>query len=76
VCMRKAFLLSVFGLRGMLRNVLIRRLEAGDLEFTYRMVSREQWNDRKAELERMLEYEPDGCFIAKVSRVRAGHVFQ
>jgi ribosomal protein S18 acetylase RimI-like enzyme len=59
----------------MSRNVLIRRLEAEDLGFAYRMVSKEQWNDRKADLARMLEYEPNGCFIAEVGRARAGHVF-
>jgi GNAT superfamily N-acetyltransferase len=58
-----------------LGNVLIRRLEAGDLEFAYRMVSKEQWNYKKADLERMLEYEPDGCFAAEVDHVSIGHVF-
>jgi GNAT superfamily N-acetyltransferase len=56
-------------------DVLIRRLKVEGLDFAYRMVSTEQWNDRRADLERMLEYERNGCFVAEVDQVYAGHVF-
>ncbi len=58
-----------------MKGVSIRNLRADDLDFVYAMVTTEQWNDRKDDLKRMLEYEPDGCFIAEVNNKAAGHVF-
>lgn len=58
-----------------MEKMTIRRLEARDLDFAYEMVSTEEWNDRRADLERMLNYEPKGCFIAEVNDEPAGHIF-
>jgi GNAT superfamily N-acetyltransferase len=58
-----------------LEEAAIRRLEVRDLDFAYRMVSKEGWNDRNGDLERMLNYEPQGCFIAEVNDEPAGHIF-
>jgi GNAT superfamily N-acetyltransferase len=58
-----------------LKSTTIRKLEAKDLDFAYKMVSTEEWNDREADLRRMLNCEPEGCFIAEVDDEPAGHVF-
>jgi ribosomal protein S18 acetylase RimI-like enzyme len=39
------------------------------------MVRTEHWNDSVEDLMRMLEYEPEGCFLAEVEGAPAGHVF-
>lgn len=58
-----------------LSSVHIRKLRTEDLDFAYEMVATEQWNDRRRDIERMLEYESGGCFIAEVNGDSAGHVF-
>jgi len=39
------------------------------------MVKMEQWNVRVEDLRRMLDYEPNGCFVAEVNEELVGHVF-
>jgi ribosomal protein S18 acetylase RimI-like enzyme len=58
-----------------LGNVTVREFEQGDLDFAYEMLVIEEWNDRREDAERMLDYEPEGCFMAEVNRERAGHIF-
>jgi GNAT superfamily N-acetyltransferase len=58
-----------------LKGTTIRKLEAKDLDFAYKMVSTEEWNDREADLRRMLNCELEGCFFAEVDDEPAGHVF-
>ena len=53
----------------------IRTLKKEDIDFAHKMVTVEQWNDRREDIERMFSYEPNGCFIAEVDREPAGHVF-
>jgi predicted N-acetyltransferase YhbS len=56
-------------------HLSIRPFEEGDLDFACEMNTREQWNDTKADIERMFNYEPKGCFIAEARGLRAAHVF-
>lgn len=56
-------------------NVAVREFEQGDLGFAYEMLMIEEWNDRREDAERMLGYEPEGCFMAEVNQERAGHIF-
>lgn len=54
---------------------MYRQLQKGDIEFAYEMNKTEQWNDRIEDLMRLLEYEPNGCFLAKLNGIPVGHVF-
>ena len=56
-------------------SITVRRLDAGDLDFAHEMLLSEDWNDRYEDAERMLSYEPEGCFIAEIGQERVGHVF-
>jgi ribosomal protein S18 acetylase RimI-like enzyme len=46
-----------------------------DLPFAFRLNLAERWNDQFSDVERMLRFEPDGCFIAEVDARPVGHVF-
>lgn len=46
-----------------------------DIEFAYESIMAEGWNYTKKDVERMLRYNPLGCFIAEVNEKPAGHVF-
>ncbi len=54
--------------------ITTRRMEAGDLPFVDALRQRENWNQTAADLERLLDYEPPGCFIAEWEQVPAGTV--
>jgi len=58
-----------------LANITVRRFEQADLDFAYEMLLAEEWNDRREDAERMLGYEPEGCFVAEVDQERVGHIF-
>jgi GNAT superfamily N-acetyltransferase len=51
------------------------QLREQDLDFVFQMVRTEQWNVSKEDLSRLLDYEPEGCFMALVEGAPAGHVF-
>jgi ribosomal protein S18 acetylase RimI-like enzyme len=53
----------------------IRQLKATDLPFAFRLNLAERWNDHFSDIERMYQFEPDGCFIAEVGTRPVGHVF-
>jgi len=53
----------------------IRVFKDADIGFAHEMVTAEQWNDRKEDIKRMLDYEQEGCFIAETNDERVGHVF-
>jgi predicted N-acetyltransferase YhbS len=58
-----------------MQNITIRQLHEKDIGFAYEMVKTEQWNVREDDIERMLRYEPKGCFLAEASGESVGHVF-
>jgi ribosomal protein S18 acetylase RimI-like enzyme len=58
-----------------MESLFIRTLTQADLKFAYELDVIERWNDTEGDLLRMLEYEPEGCFIAEVEEKPAGHVF-
>lgn len=58
-----------------LRKIVCRQLRKEDIEFAYELNKAETWNDRIEDLERMLEYEPEGCFLAEMKGIPVGHVF-
>jgi GNAT superfamily N-acetyltransferase len=58
-----------------LSNVTVRRFEQGNLDFAYKLLLTERWNDWREDAARMLDYEPEGCFMAQVNHERAGHIF-
>lgn len=53
----------------------VRPFEEEDIDFAYRLDVIEQWNDTKNDIKRMLEYEPNGCFVAEVNGEPVGHAF-
>jgi len=53
----------------------VRLLEEGDLDFAYQMTAIEGWNERREDVKRMLDYEPEGCFVAEIDKRPAGHAF-
>ena len=58
-----------------MESPFVRALTEADLEFAYKLNIGERWNDRKEDLLRMYNYQPDGCFIAEVKKKPVGHVF-
>ena len=56
-------------------RIVYRQLHEGDIEFAHEMNKTEQWNDTIEDLTRLLEYEPDGCFLAELNGIPIGHVF-
>ncbi len=58
-----------------LERFSIRTFKKEDIDFAHKMVTAEHWNDRREDIERMFNYEPNGCFIAEADREPAGHVF-
>lgn len=58
-----------------MRHVFVRRFEREDIDFAHKMTSTEQWNVTRNDIARMLDFEPEGCFIADVGGEPAGHVF-
>jgi len=64
-----------FSLMVTMENLSIRLFEEKDINFAYKMNVREQWNDRKDDIKRMFDYEPNGSFIVEVKDSPVGHVF-
>jgi len=58
-----------------MEHLYVRPFEEKDIDFAYEMNVREQWNDRKDDIKRMFNYEPNGSFIAEVEYSPVGHVF-
>jgi len=56
-------------------HLSIRPFEEKDIGFAYEMTVREQWNVSRADIKRMFNYEPNGCFIAEAKGSRVAHVF-
>jgi ribosomal protein S18 acetylase RimI-like enzyme len=53
----------------------IRSFKDEDIDFAYKLDTIEQWNHTRNDIERMLSFEPNGCFIAEVNSKPVGHVF-
>ena len=59
----------------MMENPLtVRRMRLEDLPVVEALRRRENWNQTLRDLERLLEYEPEGCFLAYWDDVPAGTV--
>ena len=56
-------------------DVLVRLLNNDDISFVHELNVMEGWGDTRRDIERMLEYEPNGCFLAEVNGERVGHIF-
>jgi len=55
--------------------IRLRKLIQKDIEFVTQLCRLEGWDKSPQEIERYMECEPDGCFIAEVDGKPAGHVF-
>ncbi|MBX5327170.1 MAG: GNAT family N-acetyltransferase [Candidatus Bathyarchaeia archaeon] len=55
--------------------VKIRQLRRQDVDYVLQNTKREQWGHTKRDIERCLQYEPNGCFIAEHENQKVGHVF-
>jgi len=53
----------------------LRLFKESDIEFAYETTKIEGWNYAKKDIQRMLSYNPSGCFVAEINGKRAGHVF-
>lgn len=53
----------------------IRPFKDEDIDFAYKLDVIEQWDDTRNDIKRMLNYEPNGCFIAEINSKPVGHVF-
>ena len=58
-----------------MESTSIRLFRESDIGFTYEMTKFEEWNYRKEDIQRMLRYNPSGCFVAEANGKQAGHVF-
>lgn len=58
-----------------MESASIRLFRESDVGFAYEMTKIEGWNYRKEDIQRMLRYNPSGCFIAEVNGKQAGHIF-
>lgn len=55
--------------------VAIRLLRERDIDFVHEATQREQWGYTRRDIERSLEYEPTGCFVAEHTKQKVGQVF-
>ena len=53
----------------------LRNLVQSDVGFVTQFCMLEEWDKIPQDIERYIECEPDGCFIAEVDGRAAGHVF-
>ena len=53
---------------------IIRPMSPADLDFALRLVTNESWGMTRLELERLLGFEPRGCFVAECQGERTGIV--
>lgn len=58
-----------------MQRVFVRRFEKEDIDFAHKMTTTEQWNVTRNDIARMLDFEPEGCFIADMDGEPVGHVF-
>jgi predicted N-acetyltransferase YhbS len=58
-----------------MQRVFVRRFEGEDIGFAHKMTSTEQWNVTRNDIARMLDFEPEGCFVADLGGEPVGHVF-
>lgn len=56
-------------------DLSIHPIRENDVEFVYELCKNEHWNYSRKRIERVHNYEPQGCFVALVNRKRVGHVF-
>jgi hypothetical protein len=52
----------------------IRRMTDRDLEFALYLTSEEGWSSTRLDFEELMEFNPDGCFIAEIDNEKAGMV--
>lgn len=52
----------------------ITRMTHGDIPFAARMLKIEQWGHDSADMARLIDFEPEGCLIARVNNRRAGMI--
>lgn len=58
-----------------MQQIPVRQFEREDIEFVFEMTLTERWNVTKNDIARMFDFEPEGCFIATVGGLPAGHIF-
>lgn len=56
-------------------TVSIRQVRESDVGFVYESCKNEHWNYSRKRIERVRNYELNGCFVAVVDKKRVGHVF-
>ena len=58
-----------------METLSLRLFDESDIEFAHKLTMIEGWHLIKRDIERMLNYNPSGCFIAEMKGERVGHVF-
>jgi len=53
----------------------IRPFRDEDIDFAFKLDTIEEWNHTRNDIERMLSFEPNGCFMAEMGGKPVGHVF-
>jgi GNAT superfamily N-acetyltransferase len=53
----------------------IRLVKDADIDSVYALCAKEQWNHSTKVIKRLLDLEPNGCFVAEVDGAFAGQVF-
>jgi GNAT superfamily N-acetyltransferase len=53
----------------------VRRLTQHDIDFVMELTAQERWGYLSCDVERCIECEPEGCFIAESEGKAVGHVF-
>ena len=54
--------------------ISVREMTAADIPFGMRLKTEAGWNQLEADLRRLLDLQPDGCFVAEIDRVPVGTV--
>lgn len=54
--------------------MLIRRMTDRDLEFALHMTGEEGWSSTPLDFEELMEFDPDGCFVAEIDNEKVGMV--
>mgnify|MGYP000427396230 CR=1 FL=1 len=59
----------------MKKEIYIRNFTEDDIDFAVELIRIERWNYLPVDIKRLLEYEPNGCFVAEKNNKRVGFIF-
>ena len=57
-----------------IEEMQIRLMREADIDFALQMTSTEGWSSTRLDFEELLQFDPEGCFVAEVDEIPIGMV--